>query len=149
MIDFNFFCTDYHDTKNPIYAWRELRMCLQLDRPLPDWLKKYLLQCAENLEQIKPGKGYKTAVANAIGYTDGRMLTRKTFYDEYRIYQDLDDLRGEEGSLDAAIERYQRERGELTGFEALKKLYFERQRIQKYSDKISRDALEELNRDAI
>jgi hypothetical protein len=40
----------FADTPNPYFAWLAIEVCVKHGKEIPDWLRRYLLQCAERMQ---------------------------------------------------------------------------------------------------
>jgi hypothetical protein len=41
---------EFAGTTNPYYAWLAIEVCVKQKKEIPDWLRRYLLQCAERMQ---------------------------------------------------------------------------------------------------
>jgi hypothetical protein len=41
---------EFADTTNPYYAWLAVEVCVKHKKEIPDWLRDYLLRCAERMQ---------------------------------------------------------------------------------------------------
>jgi hypothetical protein len=46
----NTYFEDLVDTGNPYYAWLTIELCIKHEKEFPNWLRRYLLQCAERMQ---------------------------------------------------------------------------------------------------
>ena len=53
----NVYFEAFRASGNPLYLWLAVEICIMLDKEFPNWLRRYLLQCAERMQSGKAKKG--------------------------------------------------------------------------------------------
>lgn len=81
-----------HDMSYGLTAWRAVAFALERDLPLPDWVLRYLADCASGIEQWAMLNGHPGELKDVLGL-GGKRIHRDDSSDPRWIYDAISQLR--------------------------------------------------------